>query len=69
MKKTVTGKEFCKILESHGWELKRINGSHHIYAKMGKDERISVPVHGGKSMKRGLLNRPMKTAGIDGLVT
>ena len=68
MKKALTGKEFCKILESHGWELKRINGSHHIYAKTGKDERISVPVHGGKSLKRGLLNRLMKTAGIDGLM-
>ncbi|MFM8308431.1 MAG: type II toxin-antitoxin system HicA family toxin [Microcystis aeruginosa] len=25
------GKKFAKILERHGWELLRIQGSHHIY--------------------------------------
>lgn len=29
--KSVSGKEFCKILERNGWKLARINGSHHIY--------------------------------------
>ena len=29
--KTLTGKELCKLLESKGWSLLRINGSHHIY--------------------------------------
>jgi predicted RNA binding protein YcfA (HicA-like mRNA interferase family) len=31
--KTISGKEFCKLLEKKGWVLKRINGSHHIYTK------------------------------------
>ncbi len=29
--KQVSGKSFCQLLEQQGWELKRINGSHHIY--------------------------------------
>ena len=31
--KSVSGKAPCKIVERYGWELKRITGSHHIYAK------------------------------------
>jgi len=33
--KALSGKEFARMLESHGWSLQRINGSHHIYAKVG----------------------------------
>ncbi|HDM77457.1 MAG TPA: type II toxin-antitoxin system HicA family toxin [Deltaproteobacteria bacterium] len=63
--KTVSGKHFCHILESKAWELKRINGSHHIYAKTGSTFRISVPVHGNAPLKIGLLKHLMKISGID----
>ncbi|MBX2892366.1 MAG: type II toxin-antitoxin system HicA family toxin [Saprospiraceae bacterium] len=53
------------MLERHCWELKRINGSHHIYAQDGGVERLSVPVHGNAPLKIGLLRALMKTAGID----
>ncbi|MDG4554507.1 MAG: type II toxin-antitoxin system HicA family toxin [Candidatus Competibacter sp.] len=62
--KAVSGKEFCKILEGKGWELKRISGSHHIYAKAGETVRISVPVHGNTPLKLGLQRHLMKIAGI-----
>ena len=62
--KSVTGKEFARVLERHGWTLKRIKGSHHIYAKDGRIERISVPVHAGKPLKAGILNYLLKTAGL-----
>lgn len=52
--KTVSGKEFCWILQSRGWQLRRINGSHHIYTRVGISARISVPVHGDGDLKRGL---------------
>jgi len=52
--KVVSGKKFCRILESEGWELKRVNGSHRIYAKAGAAIRISVPVHGNTPLKLGL---------------
>ena len=28
--KSISGKEFAKILEQNGWQLLRINGNHHI---------------------------------------
>jgi len=62
--KQVSGKNFCRILETHGWVLQRIKGSHHIYGKEGEENKISVPVHGNKPVKSGLLNYFMKIAGI-----
>jgi predicted RNA binding protein YcfA (HicA-like mRNA interferase family) len=44
--KSVSGKEFAKILERQGWTLLRAQGSHHIYGKTGNDVRLSVPIHG-----------------------
>jgi len=42
----------------------RINFSHHIYGKTGSIARISVPVHGNTSLKKGLLKYFMKIAEI-----
>ena len=61
--KALTGKQLCSLLESRGWELKRIRGSHHIFVKPGVAVRISVPVHRG-SLKRGLQRHLMKVAQI-----
>ncbi len=62
--KTISGKELCKLLEQHQWELKRINGSHYIYSKQGSVVRLSVPVHSNKDLKLGLLKSLLKNAGI-----
>ena len=63
--KSVSGKEFARLLERHGWELKRVKGSHHIFAKSGNPARISVPIHGNLPLKVGLLRYFLKVAGID----
>jgi len=63
--KSITGSELCKILEKKGWQLKNIKGSHHVYMKSGRRERISVPVHGNKDLKIGLLKAVMKIAEIN----
>lgn len=52
--KTVSGKDLVRILQSKGWVLKRINGSHHIFSHPGKTEIISVPVHKNEDLKKGL---------------
>ena len=62
--KSVSGKEFAKILERHGWSLLRVQGSYHIYGKAGNDARLSVPIHGNQAIKIGLLRHLMKLAGI-----
>jgi len=63
--KSISGKVLCQILEAKGRELKRITGSHHIYAKLGITARISVPVHGNKHLKLGLQKHLMKLGEID----
>jgi predicted RNA binding protein YcfA (HicA-like mRNA interferase family) len=63
--KAISGKEFARLLESHGWSLQRISGSHHIYAKAGSSVRISVPIHGNATLKVGLLRHLMKLAGLE----
>lgn len=63
--KSVSGKDLARLLEKHGWELKRIKGSHHIYAKSGNPARISLPIHGTQALKTGLLRHLLKLSGID----
>jgi predicted RNA binding protein YcfA (HicA-like mRNA interferase family) len=58
----LSGKEFAKILEKHDWILKRIHGSHFVYGKEGRIERISIPIHGNTPLKKGLLKHLMKIA-------
>jgi predicted RNA binding protein YcfA (HicA-like mRNA interferase family) len=31
--KAISGREFARLVEHRGWQLLRINGSHHIYGK------------------------------------
>lgn len=63
--KPISGKQFAKLLEHHGWTLLRINGSHHIYGKAGFEARLSVPIHGNEALKLGLARHLAKLAGID----
>lgn len=62
--KQVSGKNFIRIAAQHGWQLRRINGSHHIPSKSGRRERLSVPVHGNQNLKTGLLRHLLKTSGL-----
>lgn len=62
--KPVTGKQFARILERNGWTLLRVNGSHHIYGKVGHEARLSVPIHGNAALKVGLLRHLTKLSGV-----
>jgi predicted RNA binding protein YcfA (HicA-like mRNA interferase family) len=62
--KSVSGREFAKVVERQGWSLLRVNGSHHIYGKSGSPVRLSIPIHGHAAMKTGLLRSFMKAGGI-----
>jgi len=62
--KQITGKQLIKILERHGWSLQRKESSHFIYAKQSLSVKISVPIHGSKPIKIGLLKHLLKQAGI-----
>jgi predicted RNA binding protein YcfA (HicA-like mRNA interferase family) len=62
--KSVSGKHVCKVLEQHGWILKRIRSSHHIYGQAGNPVIITVPVHGNKDLRLGTLKKILKDAGL-----
>lgn len=36
-----------KLMESRGWALDRVRGSHHVFVKSGMSN-IIIPVHNGK---------------------
>jgi predicted RNA binding protein YcfA (HicA-like mRNA interferase family) len=63
--KSVSGRELARLVERHGWQLLRVNGSHHIYGKPGTVVRLSIPIHGNTALKTGLLRHLLKAAEID----
>ena len=62
--KQISGKDFCRVVEHHGWILRRINGSHHIYTRTGRVVRLSIPVHANRPLKLGLLRSLLKQAAL-----
>jgi predicted RNA binding protein YcfA (HicA-like mRNA interferase family) len=62
--KALSGREFARLVERRGWQLLRINGSHHIYGKSGSVVRLSIPIHGNRPLKLGLLRHVAKLAEI-----
>ena len=59
---TLTGKELVKLAVKDGWEIVRIESSHHILVK--GDITVSIPVHAGKAIPKGLLNKLLKQMGL-----
>ena len=57
---SVSGKRLAKLAEGKGWTLARIKGSHHIYAQEGRIERLVIPIHGNRTLKKGLQRALMK---------
>ncbi len=63
--KSVSGHDLASVLERNGWSLLRVHGSHHVYGKEGNVVRLSVPIHGNKPLKKGLLGHLLKMAGLN----
>ena len=56
------GKELIKLAEKQGFRLDRISGSHHIMIK--DDKTISIPVHSGKEIPKGTVEKLLKQIGL-----
>ena len=56
-------KKIIKILESRGFVLDRVKGSHHIYYHSITKRRVIVPLH-KKDLPKGTLFTILKQAGI-----
>ena len=55
-------KELIKKLQGEGWEIARIQGSHHIMKHKEKG-MVTVPLH-NKDLKPGTLNSILKQTGL-----
>ncbi|ROL62486.1 addiction module toxin, HicA family [Bacteroidetes/Chlorobi group bacterium ChocPot_Mid] len=52
----ISGKNLIKILKSFGFEVVRINGSHHRL-KHPDGRKTTVPVHGNNDLPKGLIRK------------
>lgn len=60
--KAISGKKLAEILQKKGWRLIRVKGSHHRFQK--DKINISIPIHGNKDLKIGMLKTLMKQANL-----
>jgi predicted RNA binding protein YcfA (HicA-like mRNA interferase family) len=60
----ITARKFIKIIKKKGFLYNRTAGSHHIYINPKTQTTISIPVHSGKTLGKGLLHQLLKDADI-----
>jgi predicted RNA binding protein YcfA (HicA-like mRNA interferase family) len=63
--KSISGRDFARLIEQRGWRLLRVAGSHHIYGKSESVVRLSIPMHGSRPLKIGLLRHLAKLADVE----
>ncbi|MBI2612146.1 type II toxin-antitoxin system HicA family toxin [Candidatus Gottesmanbacteria bacterium] len=61
---TVSARKLIKVLKKKGFVLHRIKGSHHTFIRTIDRIRVTVPVHPGHDVGRGLTESILKDAGI-----
>jgi mRNA interferase HicA len=62
--RSYTPKELIKVLESKGFVLKRVHGSHHYFIHPFSGKITVVPMH-NKDLAKGTMHAILKQAGID----
>jgi len=58
----MNGKEVVGRLRAEGWQLDRIQGSHHILTRNGR--AVPVPVHGSRDLSMSLLAAISRQTGV-----
>jgi predicted RNA binding protein YcfA (HicA-like mRNA interferase family) len=61
---TVTGEQAIAAFGKFGFAVVRIKGSHHILKKPGHRYNLSVPIHKGRTIKKGTLRSLIEGAGV-----
>lgn len=60
----VTGREAIRAFARIGFEETHVKGSHHVLKKPGYPNRLSVPVHGSRPLKKGTLRALIRAADL-----
>ena len=64
--KQLNARQLEKELNIRGWTFDRMrDGSHMQFKKVGVPNLITIPVHGARPIRPGLLRRILRDAGID----
>ncbi|MFH1632652.1 MAG: type II toxin-antitoxin system HicA family toxin [Chloroflexota bacterium] len=53
-----------KAFKRAGWRVARVTGNHYILTKEGVDFHLSIPYHGGRIVKTGLLKGLIRDADL-----
>lgn len=61
----MNGKQVISKLKSEGWQVDRVQGSHHLMTKEGHLRPVPVPVHGSKDLSKPLLKAIEKQTGVE----
>lgn len=62
---SANGERHAKTFERFGWvRAKKTRGSHIVLQKHGEVATLSIPNHKGKAVKRNLIAKQLKNAGI-----
>jgi predicted RNA binding protein YcfA (HicA-like mRNA interferase family) len=61
---SLTPQKVIAIIEKKGFVLKRVTGSHYIFAHPETKRRVTVPYHSNQDIARGTLIQILEDAGI-----
>ncbi len=60
----MNAREVIAILETAGWYVDHVTGSHHIMRHPDKTGRVPVPYHGNRDIKIAVLRSIIRQAGM-----
>ena len=59
----MSSSELVKLIKKAGWELNRVNGSHHVFTHPERGGIVVIP-HPKKNLGKGLVRAILQQAGI-----
>lgn len=62
---SITARQFIKVLHKIGFQENRQKGSHLILVNPKTDQIVTVPIHQGKDLSKGLILGVLKDIKID----
>jgi predicted RNA binding protein YcfA (HicA-like mRNA interferase family) len=57
-------RELVELLEQHDWLEVRKGGNHMVYGHPDRQNRLVIPYHSRREVKKGLLHAILKEAGL-----